>query len=136
MTWNQKMLNAIEPKAMEPGEMDKILGNEEELVPTSGFLMAVMERVREEATAPAPLAFPWKIAVPGMILATAVLGWGGFVLVRTALPALRGLSISAGQMPVRLAGALQSAGWVALALAISLVSSWFSRRLAGGSGLL
>ncbi len=46
-----------------------ILGGEEELIPSSGFLAATMERVREEAAMPKPIPFPWLRALPGIVLA-------------------------------------------------------------------
>ena len=55
--------------------IDEILGTEPELVPSSGFAASVMERVREEAAAPPPIPFPWKRAVPGMVVAAGVFGW-------------------------------------------------------------
>ena len=69
--------------------MDRLLAAEEELVPSSGFLAAVMERVQEEAQAPPPIPFPWKRAIPGMVLAAGVLGWGGFELMAFLIAALR-----------------------------------------------
>ncbi len=55
--------------------LDRILGAEEELAPSSGFLSVVMERVREDAAAPKPIPFPWKRVVPGAVLPSA--GWRG-----------------------------------------------------------
>jgi hypothetical protein len=118
-------------------EIDRILAAEEELVPSSGFLAAVMESVREEAAAPPPIPFPWVRAVPGMILAAGVLGWGAVELVRYSLPVLRGISLT--PLPPLSAAVMQpleQAGWVALALGASLLSWLLSRRLAGRSGLL
>ena len=57
-------------------KLDSILAAEEELAPSSGFLASVMEAVEEAAAAPPPIPFPWKRAVPGMVLAGGVLGWG------------------------------------------------------------
>jgi hypothetical protein len=45
-------------------EIDHILAAEEPLVPSSGFLASVMESVREESVAPAPIQFPWRRIVP------------------------------------------------------------------------
>ena len=39
--------------------INRILTAEEELIPSSGFLAATMERVREEAAMPKPIPFPW-----------------------------------------------------------------------------
>ncbi len=115
--------------------VDHILAAEEELIPSSGFLAATMERMREEAARPAPIPFPWMRALPGMVLAAAVLGWGGFELVRASLTTAREISFT--QMHLAATGrALEPAGWVALALVASLLSWLYSRRLAGRSGLL
>ena len=65
--------------------IDAILGGEEELIPSSGFLAATMERVREEAACPKPIPFPWLRALPESwwlwpFLAGAGLSWCGRVL--------------------------------------------------------
>ena len=56
--------------------LDRILATEEDLVPSSGFAASVMDRIREETTAPPPIPFPWKRAVPGIVLAAGEFGWG------------------------------------------------------------
>jgi len=117
-------------------EIENILAAEDHLVPSSGFLASVMERVQEEATAPAPIPFPWKRAVPGILLATGVLGWGAVELLRAGFAATKDASLPALHLPNSLVLPIEDAGWVALALAISLVATLFSRRLAGRSGLL
>ena len=48
---------------MKPEELDRVLSEETDIVPSSGFVAAVMEAVTTEATAP-PLTFPWKRAWP------------------------------------------------------------------------
>jgi hypothetical protein len=63
-----------ESKSAQPGRLDAILASEEAIVPSSGFLAAVMESVQDESRAPAPIPFPWKRAVPGFVLAVAVFG--------------------------------------------------------------
>jgi len=116
--------------------LDTILAAEEELIPSSGFLASVMERVSEEAAAPPPIPFPWKRAVPGMVLTAAVLGWGAVELVRLAIPAAGHVSLELPHLSFALYRPLEQAGWVALALGVSLASWLLSRRMAGGSGLL
>jgi hypothetical protein len=127
---------------MELSHIDHILASEEPLIPSSGFLESVMERVREEAAAPPPIPFPWKRALPGVFLTAGVFGWATFELVRHGLPAAGNLP-AAGSIPLALphlsAAAVQPfepAGWVALALGTSLLSWLLARRLAGRSGLL
>jgi hypothetical protein len=111
--------------------LDRILATEEELIPSSGFLASVMERVREEATVPPPIPFPWKRAIPGMLLVVGVLGWGGFDLVRLSLPDVRSLALAPPHLSAALVRPLEGAAWVALALGASLASWLVSRRLAG-----
>ena len=116
--------------------IDQILANEEELIPSSGFLASVMEKVHEEATAPRPIPFPWVRALPGIILAAAVFGWGAIELVRAGLPALSAIYITPPPLSVAILRPLEQAGWVAGALGVSLLSWLLSRRIAGRSGLL
>lgn len=129
-------LTPINNQEMDLSEIDRILATEEELVPSSGFLASVMDRVHDEARMPAPLPFPWKRAIPGVVLATAVFGWGAYEFSRQAIPAARALSDAQLEIPASLQHPLEQAGWVALALGISLASWLLSRRLAGNSGLL
>ena len=125
-----------EAKNEQIDQMDRILAAEEALVPSSGFLASVMERVREEAAAPPPIPFPWKRALPGIVFAAGVLGWGGFELVRMGLATVSAVPLSAPHVPAALMLPLEQTGWVAMALAISLASWMLSRRLVGRSGLI
>jgi hypothetical protein len=121
---------------MELSRIDHILASEELLIPSSGFLASVMERVHEEATAPPPIPFPWKRAIPGMVLAAGVFGWGAFELVRYGLPAVGSIALAPPHLSAAVARPLEQVGWVALALGMSLLSWLLSRRLAGRGGLL
>ena len=125
---------------IERSAMDAILASEEAIVPSSGFLSAVMERVQEEAHVPAPIPFPWKRAVPGLALAAGVFGWGAVELVWMGVVAAQQSAMTAPHLSSGLsAGAvlpLQQAGWIALGLGVSVASWLLARRLAGGSGLV
>jgi hypothetical protein len=121
---------------MKTENLDRILGTEEELVPSSGFVASVMERVREEAAAPAPIPFPWKRIVPAMLLALGVLGWSVAELVRNGLSDLRSLALVQPHVSTALTQSVQETGWVAMALGVSLAAWVISRRLVGRSGLL
>ncbi len=57
------------------GDIDRALATaSDSILPSSGFADDVMAAIdREASAAPAPLAFPWKRAVPGVIAAVAVL---------------------------------------------------------------
>ena len=67
---------------MDGENLDRIVAEEDELIPSSGFVAAVMERVETEAVAPPPIPFPWKRALPGMVLAAAVLVWAAVEMAR------------------------------------------------------
>jgi hypothetical protein len=123
------------PAGIETG-IDHILATEEELIPSSGFLASVMERVEEEAAAPPPIPFPWKRAVPGILLTAGIFGWGAVELIRIGLPALNSVTLTPPRLSANLVGSVESAGWVAFALGVSLLSWILSRRLAGRGGLL
>jgi hypothetical protein len=117
-------------------ELDRILATEEELIPSSGFMASVMERVQEEAAVPPPIPFPWKRFIPGIVLITGVFGWGAVELVRLGLPMVRSLSLTVPRISTANVHSAESAGWVVLALALSLASWLLSCRLAGRRGLL
>jgi hypothetical protein len=116
--------------------IDRIFATEEELVPSQGFLVAAMERVREEASVPAPVPFPWKRALPGILLLAGALGWGAYEAIRSVLSQTGEIVLRQPHLSPAGARSLEDAGWVALALAASLCSWLLSRQLAGRAGLL
>jgi len=115
---------------MKEENLDRILAGDEEVVPSSGFAAAVMERVRDEAAAPQPIPFPWKRIAPAIVLIAGALVWCGVELARLKVPAAR------IQLPPAVLPSIKDAGWVATALAVSLLSWWLSRRIVGRSGLI
>lgn len=122
-------------------EIGRILATEDEILPSSGFLASVMERVQQEAAAPPPIPFPWKRVVPGMLLAGGVFCWGVAELMRAAaaklsLPVLTAAPLLPAHIPAALVVPVEVAGWVVLALGVSLLSWLLARRLAGAGGLL
>jgi len=129
------MKSHVKPET-EDAAIDRILAAEEGLIPSSGFLAATMERVREEAACPKPIPFPWMRALPGIVLVVAVLGWCGFEMARASLRSAREISLAQPHWTAVSAHALEPAGWVAFALAVPMLSWILSRRLAGRSGLL
>jgi hypothetical protein len=123
---------------MKHDELDRILSNEEEISPSSGFTASVMKAVRREASAPPAIPFPWLRALPGIIVA-------GVTLVVIAVEVVIRLArtVSAPQAPVELPSWLApsvwvsilktplcvAAIWVTLALLVSLASLMVSMRL-------
>ena len=103
-------------------EFDAALLNESDtILPSSGFADSVMAAVREQASAPPPIPFPWKRALPGF--AAAVLAIGALVatLVSTLLATLHagldtGLSPAARTATLSPAVGIRQAGMLAAAL--------------------
>ena len=126
----------IDHSTMLDAKIEAILASEEELIPSSGFLGSVMERVQEEAVAPPPIPFPWKRAIPGILATSGVFAWGAVELLRQGLPALSSPTLPLPHLPATLVVPVDQAGWVALALGATLLSWLLSRRLAGRGGLL
>ena len=129
-------METTESTGLIESRIEEILASDEEIVPSSGFLGTVMERVHEEASAPPPIPFPWKRALPGLALVAGVFGWMGVELVRAGIPAMKQGLPATVQIPPGLVQPLEQAGWVALALAVSLASWLLARRLAGRAELL
>jgi hypothetical protein len=124
---------------MKDPEIDRILGAQEEVLPSSGFAASVMEAVRREASAPPPIPFPWKRALPGIVVAAFALVVAVVVGIATIVQVGRGkLSLGTTTIPSSLPwlnwqGTTGSTvGWTALALIIALVSVKLSMRLAAG----
>ena len=120
---------------MSEEELDQILSKEQEIVPSSGFVVSVMNAVRREAAAPPPIAFPWKRAMPGLFSAALALAW----LVVVGVKVFSGGS--AEPPPAKLAIAFTligeawratGASWIVLALVLSFASVNLSIRLASG----
>jgi hypothetical protein len=115
---------------MKPENLDRILGGEEELVPSSGFVMSVIDRVRHEAALPDPLAFPWKRALPGMIVVGVGLVWCVVQLVQM------GIAEANSPVVITITPRVESAGGVAMALGVSLLSWLVARRITGRRGMV
>jgi len=131
---------------MRDDELDGILARNDDLEPSSGFTRNVMDAVRREASAPAPIAFPWKRAMPGLVLCVLTLATL-FVaaLVRPAPQPLHETSGPSFWTPIwtamwtGLSHLIESlrvangggAGWILLALVLTLASVLLSLRLIG-----
>ena len=119
-------------------EIDRILSREDDILPSSGFGASVMDAVRREAAAPPPIPFPWKRALPGLVV-------GGLVLVlvlvagvvaiaqlgKATTPELS-MSVPSAMPPIFSGGIKSAAIWTMLALLMTFVSVKLSIRLASG----
>jgi hypothetical protein len=92
-------------------DIDRVLSNEDSIVPSSGFAASVMEALQRDAETPPPIPFPWKRALPGLVSCVAA----PIILLVVVFSRPSGGT----ELP---AGAVQTAGWIALALVVSLVS--------------
>ena len=131
---------------MSDDELDRILTGEQAIVPSANFTRNVMAKVRMEAAAPAPLPFPWKRALPGLVLCVlslAAMCVATFVrpesqpLRRASGPSFwtttwtsiwTGLSDLIGLLRAANVGGL---GWIVLALLLTFASVTLSLRLIG-----
>lgn len=120
-------------------QLDAALGSDQErILPSSGFVDAVMAAVQQEAAAPAPIPFPWKRALPGMIAAAillgamlAIVGEAFYTLARRAAAAPAQSAPGGGALlgPFLRSAVNPGVLWPALALAIPLVCLLLLRRL-------
>jgi hypothetical protein len=121
---------------MRHDDLDRILSKEQEILPSSGFIDSVMDAVRCEAAAPPPIPFPWKRAVPGLCAACLALVALFAAGSRLLIGATATRPVSAGLLSA-FASILQvwktvDAGWIILALAVSLASVKLSTGFASG----
>lgn len=125
----------FEGDKMDDAEMDRILSRQDEIQPSSGFAVSVMEAVCREAAAPPPIPFPWKRALPLGALAAIVLILTVVAAVFAAThPGSGSVAPNLSFTPLHgpsengLASALT---WTGVALLAAFVSVKLSMRLAG-----
>ena len=119
---------------MNDAELDRILSQTEQVVPSDTFVASVMNAVSREG-APSPLAFPWLRALPGFIGLAASLATILVFAVRAALA-----TGASAPPPISIAmtfAVTQSyaVGWIAVALIVTLASLLVPIRLTRVSGL-
>lgn len=117
-------------------DLDAALGTEAAgILPSSGFADNVMTAIYREVNAPAPIPFPWKRAVPGLIA-----GLAAIALLCALMPSiLHTISISARRAPavsIHWQAFLAppshhtaNVTWLGTSVAISLACLAFCRRL-------
>jgi hypothetical protein len=101
----------------------------EQIRPSSGLVLSVMEAIHEQTTVPPPIPFPWKRMLPGAIAAVcALLAFLIWALFQTQTFFSSNYSVSLSALTPLDA----TLGWVALALFLTLVLVSLSFRLTGG----
>lgn len=99
----------------------------EQLRPSSGFALSVMDAIHEETTVPPPIPFPWKRILPGAIAIPCA-------LVAFIIWAARHYSATAAgtfTLP-SLISVNSTLSWVALSLVLTLIAVVSSFRLVNG----
>jgi hypothetical protein len=109
-----------------PDALDCIL-LEDALIPSSGFAASVMEAIEEQASQPASIPFPWKLAMPGLAALLIVI----VIAIRLLAAGLHSqATLNLDSALVRTVG--KPAGSVVLALAAAFVCFLLTQRLAAG----
>ena len=124
---------------MNPDELDRILSQEAEIIPSSGFVRSVMTAVRSEAAAPPPIPFPWKRALPGLLTLVVAIAWSVWDAVR--VPAQQSAPAVPsnvthwfdGVVPLFDRARMFGAEWLLLGLLVTFVGLKLTWRLAGRS---
>jgi hypothetical protein len=121
---------------MRPGDIDRILADEEEILPSSGFAASVIEALRRQVVAPPPIPFPWRRAWLGLTAGALALFVVPAALLGPLARAAAARSSPSISMPL-LTSLLRPAAdlgaqWVTLALLLTLASIVFAKRIAGG----
>jgi len=101
----------------------------EQIRPSSGFALSVMDAIHEQVVVPPPIPFPWKRVLPFAIAALcALVGFVLWVILRSGPSVSRSYSIN---FPTFTA-ADATLCWIALAFGLTLIAVFSSFWLARG----
>ena len=117
---------------MEHDEMERLLADRETIVPSSGFVAAVMDVVQREASRPPAIPFPWKQAIPGIVgLGVAILAIVATLAAGAISPAP---SASGSTLLAQFAGSFgrQEIAWTIFALTVGILPAFLSVRVIYG----
>jgi hypothetical protein len=116
---------------MNDDELNRALLDEDDIMPSSGFVSSVMESVYREATEPPPIPFPWKRALPGIVLSLTLmavflmsfLNFHSAAIVKwNSVPKDTQIEMASWLSEFERAAIHSGAGWVLLALGLSFVT--------------
>jgi hypothetical protein len=105
-------------------DLERILSNEQPVIPSAGFATAVMDAVRRDSTVPPPIPFPWNRILPGAIV-------GMLTLVALSI----GIALLFEHPPDQLIQRPEprnaiGAAWIALSLIVTSIAVSLSMRFA------
>jgi hypothetical protein len=110
-----------------------LLAGQDAILPSSGFADSVMAAITREAAIPAPIAFPWKRALPGLaaVAAVGVILLVAFVVLLRSVPSATAVSpsVELQAIPAPILHHASDALWLSFCLAVSAASLLFCRRL-------
>jgi hypothetical protein len=134
------------PNALPGDHIDRLLdqhlaGTSEQLAPSSGFVLSVMESIQAQAAEPPPIAFPWRRVLPGVsaivcgLIAWAVLILRGGTAATTSSQSLsHAIAAQTGDLSLaHLTSGDTVAFWIVAALCLSLAVTAASLRLTGSN---
>lgn len=114
---------------MTPDDIDRILAGDEDVLPSSGFEISVMEAVVKEATAPPPLEFPWLRALPGFIALLMVLAVAIWIGIGALNDPSTGADLDEGLRALYAFGTRPAIRWAVLTFVMTIVSAVLPLRL-------
>lgn len=117
---------------MQDDELDRILSEQQVILPSSGFSACVMAGVIREASESAPIPFPWRRALPGLVASGLALA--GLVHQLLAHPAIFAACFGPAWLPSP-AQAMEigkhfEMHWIVFALLLAFASIRLSARFA------
>ena len=106
-------------------DLERILSNEQRVIPSAGFATAVMYAVRRDSTVPPPIPFPWKRILPMALV-------GMFILMALSIA---GITLLIEYPPGQLIQwpeprSAVGAAWIALSLVVTFLAVRLSMRFA------
>jgi len=112
-------------------DIDRILSGDPVIEPSAGFASRVMGQVRQEATAPPPIEFPWRRFLPGAIACAAMLLIALGLTIADFDPSAVSQEPAAQLAPAfDIAVLTQPSAIAAIALIGSLLVAWLATRFA------
>ena len=117
---------------MTDDDIESMLTDEDEILPSSGFEVSVMEAVHQESVKPPPLAFPWRRALPGMVAALAAFGVATWTWIGARGNATFNILLDQQLRELIAVGTRLEVQWVAIAIVGTILSVFLSVRLMRG----